>query len=94
VVNPGWRQIADTLLVTVSTCGISTAMFGRFMREKGADILIRVALALASVVVMFHPDGSVALGAAVIVLPATVWGVFRHRRIASPKSGLASQPVS
>jgi TRAP transporter 4TM/12TM fusion protein len=94
VVNPGWRQIADTLLVTVSTCGISAAMLGRFMREKGADILIRVALALVSLVVMFHPDGNVATAAAVIVLLATVWGVFRHRRIAPPKSEGQLQPVS
>jgi TRAP-type uncharacterized transport system fused permease subunit len=94
VVNPGWRQIADTLLVTVSTCGISTAMLGRFMREKGTDILIRVALALVSVVVMFYPDGNVATAAAVIVLLATVWGVFRHRRIAPPKSGLQPRLVS
>jgi TRAP transporter 4TM/12TM fusion protein len=93
VVNPGWRQIADTLLVAVATCGISSAMLGRFMRKKGADILIRVALALASVVVMFYPDGSVALSAAVIVLPATVWGVFRHRLIAPPKSVLQSEPI-
>jgi TRAP-type uncharacterized transport system fused permease subunit len=94
VVNPGWPQVADTLLVTISTCGIATATFGRFMRKKRADIPIRVALVLASFVVMLYPEGNVALGAAVIVLPALIWGVFRHRLIAPPKSGLQSQPAS
>ena len=56
-------------------------------------LLLRAALALISFVVMFHPNGNAALAAAVIVLPATVWGVFRHRLIAPPKGGLQSQPV-
>jgi hypothetical protein len=30
---------------------------------------------------------------AVIVLPATVYGVKRHRMIAPPKNGLQPQPV-
>jgi len=93
VVNPGWPQVADTLLVAVSTCGISTAMFARFMKKRGTDTFIRAALALISFVVMFHPNGNVALAAAVIVLPATIWGVFRHRLIAPPKGGVVSQPA-
>jgi TRAP-type uncharacterized transport system fused permease subunit len=31
VVNPGWAQIFDTLLVAVGTCGITFATFGRFV---------------------------------------------------------------
>jgi TRAP-type uncharacterized transport system fused permease subunit len=94
VVNPGWPQVLDTLLVTVSTCGISFAMLGRVMREKVADTVVRAALAIASLVVMFHPNGDVALVVAVIVLVGTVWAVVRHKRIASPKSGVQSQPAS
>ncbi|MBN1104357.1 MAG: TRAP transporter permease [Deltaproteobacteria bacterium] len=88
VEEPGWHQVADTLLVAISTCGISTAMFARFSRKKGADILLRALLAFASFVVMLHPDGNVALAVAVIVLPVTVWGVFRHRVISPPKGEL------
>jgi len=93
VVNPGWPQVADTLLVAVACSGIATATFGRFKENKGADILLRAGLAFMSIVVMFHPDGNMALAAAVIVLPATVWGVFCHRLIAPPKSGVESQPA-
>ena len=34
VVNPGWMQIADTVLVLISTCGITFAMFGRFHERR------------------------------------------------------------
>jgi len=90
VVTPGWPQVLDTLLVTVSTCGISFAMLGRVMRAKIADIVVRAALGVASLVVMFHPSGDVALMVAVIVLVGTVWAVIRHHKIASPKSGVQS----
>jgi TRAP transporter 4TM/12TM fusion protein len=86
VVNPGWMQISDMLLVAISCCGISCAVFGRFVRNWGSDLMWRAALALASFVVMFHPNGAVALAMAVIVLPATVYGVKRHQIIAPPKS--------
>lgn len=85
VVNPGWLQVADTLLVTVATCGLSTSMFGRFVKNMGVNILLRSALALLSFIVMFHPNGGVSTLFAVIVLPATIFGVFRHRRVAPPK---------
>lgn len=94
VVNPGWQQIIDTLLVALSTCGIATAMLARFMRDKRADAVIRAALAIASFVVMLYPNGNVARVVAVFVLLAMVWGVFRHRLIAPPKSGIESQPVT
>ena len=86
VVNPGWMQIADMLLVAIACCGITFAIFGRFVRNRGSDVMWRAALALASFVVMFHPDGTVSLAMAVIVLPATVYGVMRHQIIAPPKS--------
>jgi TRAP transporter 4TM/12TM fusion protein len=93
VVNPGWVQVLDTFLVAVATCGVTCAIFGRFADNPGANMMLRAALALASFVVMLHPDGNVALAMAVLVLPATVVGVWRHRHIAPPKTGLQSQPV-
>ena len=41
VVNPGWPQIADTLLVLIGTCGITFAMFGRLSENGAIDVLIR-----------------------------------------------------
>jgi len=31
VVNPGWAQLADTLLVAIATSGITCSIFGRFV---------------------------------------------------------------
>jgi TRAP-type uncharacterized transport system fused permease subunit len=97
VVNPGWPQVADTLLIAIACCGITCGIFGRFVRNGVQDAMWRIALALASLVVMFHPNGTVALTIAVIVLPAVVYGVVRHRRVAPPPksgNGLQSQPAS
>lgn len=84
VVNPGWMQIADTLLVLISTCGITFAMFGRFHDKPSADLLLRALMALVSFVAMFHPDTRVSAVVAAAVLVALVLGVWRHRIIAPP----------
>jgi TRAP transporter 4TM/12TM fusion protein len=93
VVNPGWAGISDTLLATIGTCGVTCSVFGRLVYNRGANIMLRAALALASLVVMLHPDGSVALAVAAFVLPATIYGVSRHRQIAPPKSALGLQAI-
>jgi TRAP transporter 4TM/12TM fusion protein len=85
VTNPGWMQVSDMLLVAIACCGVTCAVFGRFVVNKGSDFMWRAALALASFVVMFHPNGAVSLAMAVIVLPATVYGVIRHQIVAPPK---------
>jgi len=85
VVNPGWSQIGDMLLVAIGCCGISYAIFGKFFRSQGTNIMLRAALALVSLVIMFHPDVRFALLATAIVLPVTIYGVIRHRRIAPPQ---------
>jgi TRAP transporter 4TM/12TM fusion protein len=89
VVNPGWLQLVDTGLVAVATCGITFATFGHFVTNRSADILYKAALALASFVVMFHPDQEVALLVAAVVLPAVIFGVYRHRLISSPEARAA-----
>jgi TRAP-type uncharacterized transport system fused permease subunit len=93
VVTPGWGMIVDMLLVAIACWGITFSIFGQFVRKWGSNVMLRAALALVSFVVMFHPDGTVAIGAAVCVVPATIYGTLCHRRIAPPKSGLQSQPA-
>jgi TRAP transporter 4TM/12TM fusion protein len=93
VVNPGWLQVAATALVTIGTCATAFAMFGRFLENPAADILLRIALGIVAFVTMFHPDGSMAIAAAAFALPATIYGVIRHQQIAGPKSGLQAQPA-
>jgi hypothetical protein len=85
VVNPGWAQIHDTLLVAIGTCGVTFAIFGRFTENRGADVMLRAAMALVAFVVIFHPNDTYAVLAAASLLPAIVFGVFRHRLVAAPR---------
>jgi TRAP-type uncharacterized transport system fused permease subunit len=86
IVTPGWTQILNTIAVTVGTCGIAFAMFGRYAFNGWIDAALRIALALVSGVVLFHPDDNLALAVSVPVLAACVVGILRHRVIAPPKS--------
>ncbi len=94
VVNPGWAQILDTLLVAISTCGVTCSIFGRFVDNRGADIMWRAALALVSLFVMLYPNDNVATVAGAIVLPVIIYSVWRHRRVAPPKNEFELQPAS
>jgi TRAP transporter 4TM/12TM fusion protein len=91
VVNPGWPQIAATLLVFVGTAATAFAMFGRVMGNPAGDILARAAIAIVACVTMFHPDGNVATAAAAVALPATIYGIWRHRQVAPLQRGLEAQ---
>jgi len=86
VVNPGWRMIGDMLLVAIACWGITYSIFGKISDNRALNMSVRAALALASFVIMFHPNTNVSLMVAVIVVPATLYGVIRHRKIAPPKS--------
>ena len=90
VVNPGWAQIGDVVLVTVSTCGVTFAMFGRCLRNPAADISARILIAIVSFVTMFHPNDTLVWGSAAVTLVALVWAVAQHRQIAPPKTPLAA----
>jgi TRAP-type uncharacterized transport system fused permease subunit len=85
VVNPGWPQIAATALVLIGTCGITFAMFGRFIDHAAGDIALRVALAAIALLCMFHPDDTVSTMVAVVIVPVLIAGVWRHTLIAPPK---------
>lgn len=91
VTTPGLPQIIDTLLITIGTGGITFAMFGRFTESYAINIPACLALAVISLVVLFHPDQTYALVAAAIVLPVVVYGVMRHRHVAAPP-GEPGQP--
>jgi TRAP transporter 4TM/12TM fusion protein len=90
VVNPGWMQIADTMLVLISTCGITFSMFGRYSEHINVDLSARCLLALVSFVAMFHPNIAISAAVSVVVLAAIVVGIWRHRQVAPPR-GIPSE---
>ena len=85
VVNPGWLQVGSTLLVLIGTAGISFSMFGRFLDGLAVDIPLRLALAALSFVVLLHPDTAWSVAAAVVVVPLTLLGTWRHYRLAEER---------
>jgi TRAP transporter 4TM/12TM fusion protein len=98
VVHPGWLQIGDTILVLISTLGITFAMFGRYAENPNIDIALRIVLAAVAFVVMFHPSAAVSATVAVIVVLALGIGIWRHQIIAPPKTApvpadIASAPT-
>ena len=94
VLNPGWWQVTDTIIVAVGCCSLTFAMFGRFFRDWRADMMIRAAFALAAFVMLFHPNDNLARMMIVIVLPAVIYGVKRHQIIAPPKGEPEPQPAT
>jgi TRAP-type uncharacterized transport system fused permease subunit len=94
VVNPGWTQVASTLVVAIGTCGTAFAMFGRLRKNAPGDILLRAVLLVVAFVALFHPDDKISAVASAFVLAATIFGVIRHRQIAPPQGGLQSQLVN
>jgi TRAP transporter 4TM/12TM fusion protein len=85
VTTTGWWAAADTVLVLVSTLGITFAMFGRTHRNPAIDVPLRCLVAAIAFGAMFHPDMSVAALVAGVVGLAVIGGVVRHVRIA-PKT--------
>lgn len=91
VINPGWLQIADTILVLIGTCGITFAMFGRAFAGLAADIAFRVIVAALALTTLFHPNDTLVWAPGIVVLALVAFGVWRHRQIAAPKS--VTQPT-
>jgi TRAP transporter 4TM/12TM fusion protein len=85
VVNLGWAQIGDILLVTVGNCGFAFAVFGRCIGNLWGNILARILIALVALVTLFHPNYTLVWATGAITLLALIWGIRRHNVIASPK---------
>jgi TRAP-type uncharacterized transport system fused permease subunit len=90
VVTTGWTQLVEIALVLVSTCGITFAMFGRWFENGAVDVATRCLLAAVAFLCMFYPDTRVSAAVAAVVLAATVFGIWRHRQIAPPKTPVAA----
>jgi TRAP transporter 4TM/12TM fusion protein len=84
VINPGWPQIADTIIVAIGTCAIAYAMFGRAFTNPAVDIAFRVALTGLALLALFHPNDTFVWAPALLALAGIVFGIWRHQQIAPP----------
>src|SRR5690606_21975990 len=87
--SPGWPQIYESLVVGVACLALTFTTFGRFSKQRWADVAGRGALLVLSLVAMFYPAHSIAALAAAVALVLLIKGVFNFRIIAPP----AAQPV-
>jgi TRAP transporter 4TM/12TM fusion protein len=94
VVSPGWAQIGDVLLVTIGTCGVAFAMFGRCIENPAGDAVVRCLIALVSFVTLFHPNDTLVWATGAVGLVALIWGIWRHRIIAGAKTLPAAAPAA
>lgn len=93
VINPGWAQIGSVILVTVSTCGVALALFGRVMPGRSADIAVRLVIASVSFFTLFHPDDRLVWWSGAAALVLLVWGILRHRVYGAPPSSAVITPA-
>ena len=84
-VTPGWAQVGDVIVVTIGTCGVSFAMFGRCFERTTSDVAARLLIAALAFTTLFHPNDTLIWGTAATTLAALVWGIRRHNVIAPPK---------
>jgi TRAP transporter 4TM/12TM fusion protein len=86
VVNSGWRQIGDVLLVTTSTCGIAFALYGRCHKNRIVDLAFRFVLLILSGVTMFHPNDALVWWTGAVGLAALIWAIRQHSAVAAPEN--------
>jgi hypothetical protein len=91
VVNPGWKQIGDILLVTVGNCGFAFAMFGYCFRNLWGNILARILIAFFAAMTLFHPNDKLVWAFGAITLLTLIWGIRRHNLIAPRKMAPAPE---
>lgn len=81
VMNPGWGQITDTLLVAIGTCGVTFSVFGRFFETRMAKYAMRLLFLALAMIVVFYPQDTVAWLTSALLLPLLIMGIWRHRNI-------------
>jgi len=91
VVNPGWKQIGDILLITTGTCGIAFAIFGKCIRNLWGNILARILIAFFAAMTLFHPNDNLVWVSGAMTLLALIWGIRRHNVIAPLKVALVPE---
>lgn len=79
VIEQGWGQVPDTLLLVAGSLAMTFAAVGRFFPSRWPDAAARLGIAAAGLVVLFHPMTQVAAPVAVIVVGILVVGVYRLR---------------
>jgi TRAP-type uncharacterized transport system fused permease subunit len=80
VLEPGAAQIVAALLILTATVGITFSIQANFSETRMHDLALRLALAVVSLFVLFHPSELFAALAGIPVLGMVAYWVLRQRR--------------
>jgi len=81
VLEPGLTQLAMMALVLVATAGITFSLQARFSGQFAVDLMARAVLAAFALVVLFHPEVTVATLACLPVALFIAYWVLRRRKV-------------
>ncbi|MPZ27605.1 MAG: TRAP transporter fused permease subunit [Micromonosporaceae bacterium] len=80
IVQQGWAQVPDTILLALGSMAVIYAVAGRFFVDRWADTAGRLVMAGLGAVVLFHPSFAIAAATSAVVLVLLAFGVQRVRR--------------
>jgi TRAP transporter 4TM/12TM fusion protein len=81
VLEPGWAQLGALLLLLTATIGITFSIQARFSVVRALDLALRAILAACALVVLLHPDRTLAAAACVVVALFVAYWVVRCRGV-------------
>lgn len=79
VLEPGLAQLGAMVLITTATVGFAFSLQARFSDRREIDVSLRLALAAAALVVLFHPDRRLAWLACLPVGAFVGYWILRRR---------------
>jgi TRAP transporter 4TM/12TM fusion protein len=92
VIEPGLDQFRAAVLIIIPTLGITFAMQTRFADRRGADVLIRLALAALSLLALLVPSEQVAALACLAAALIIGYWFLRRRNVMSAAAPVADAP--
>jgi hypothetical protein len=75
------------LLVMTATIGITFSIQASFADRRAADVALRILLAVASLLVLFHPDERIAALACIPVAGFVGYWILRRRHVPVGEAG-------
>jgi TRAP transporter 4TM/12TM fusion protein len=82
VIEPGLAQIGAMALILTATIGITFSLQARFVDQRAVDALLRIVIAAFALVVLLHPDRTLAIAACVPVWLLVGYWIARRRNVA------------
>jgi TRAP transporter 4TM/12TM fusion protein len=81
VIEPGLAQIGALALILTATVGITFSLQARFVDHRAIDALLRIVLAACALVVLLHPERTLAIAACAPVGLFVGYWMLRRRNV-------------